>query len=80
VAASLLAAAAVITILGVAGMRWPEGKPVPAVLALAGFAVAVNVAALRAWSQALRGSKNPIWEPTRRDAPESTGEAARASG
>jgi cellulose synthase/poly-beta-1,6-N-acetylglucosamine synthase-like glycosyltransferase len=72
-AAGLLALALAGSILGVIGMNWPEGKRVPALVALSGFIVAVNVAALAAWSQALRGTKNPIWEPTRREAPEPSG-------
>jgi hypothetical protein len=38
----------------------------PLPLAVAGFFVAVNVAALAAWWKALKGERNPIWEPTRR--------------
>jgi cellulose synthase/poly-beta-1,6-N-acetylglucosamine synthase-like glycosyltransferase len=52
--------------IGGLGMRWPEGKPVPRVVALFGFALGATVAALIAWSKALRGERNPIWEPTRR--------------
>jgi hypothetical protein len=43
-----------------------DGDRIPAPLAMAGFLVAVNVAALAAWSKAFRGERNPIWEPTRR--------------
>jgi cellulose synthase/poly-beta-1,6-N-acetylglucosamine synthase-like glycosyltransferase len=60
--------------LGTLALRWPEGRPMPAPLALCGFVVGVNLAALLAWSKALRGERNPIWEPTRRP------ETARAPG
>ena len=70
-ATSLAAALAVLAIafamaLGVVGMQWPEGRKAPAPIAVCGFALAVNAAALRAWGTALRGERNPIWEPTRR--------------
>jgi len=48
------------------GMKWPEGRKAPAPIAVCGFALAVNAAALRAWGKALRGERNPVWEPTRR--------------
>ncbi|HEU5169934.1 MAG TPA: glycosyltransferase family 2 protein [Gemmatimonadales bacterium] len=53
-------------VAGVFGMSWPDGRRIPRLLALAAFVLAVNVAALAAWYQALRGERNPIWEPTRR--------------
>ncbi|MEP6572540.1 MAG: glycosyltransferase family 2 protein [Gemmatimonadota bacterium] len=62
----LLAMALAGLAVGVIGMRWPEGKPVPRIVALFGFALGATVAALIAWSKALRGERNPIWEPTRR--------------
>jgi cellulose synthase/poly-beta-1,6-N-acetylglucosamine synthase-like glycosyltransferase len=76
---SLAAALIVLVIalamaLGVVGMKWPEGRKAPTPIALCGFALAVNAAALRAWGKALRGERNPIWEPTRRPG------AADASG
>ena len=61
-----LALAAVVILAGVAAMRWPEDRRLPAPLALPGFVVAVNLAALLAWWKALLGERNPIWEPTRR--------------
>jgi cellulose synthase/poly-beta-1,6-N-acetylglucosamine synthase-like glycosyltransferase len=62
----LFAAAAVGVLLGIAGMRWPEGRKPPLPVALCGFALASAVAGLLAWSKALTGERNPIWEPTRR--------------
>ena len=53
-------------ILGVAGMRWPDDRKVPALLAIPGFIVGSTVAALMAWRQALAGRGEAVWEPTRR--------------
>jgi cellulose synthase/poly-beta-1,6-N-acetylglucosamine synthase-like glycosyltransferase len=75
VAALLVLAIALVMGLGVVGMRWPDGRKAPAPIAVSGFILAVNAAALRAWAKALRGERNPIWEPTRRP-----GAAADASG
>jgi cellulose synthase/poly-beta-1,6-N-acetylglucosamine synthase-like glycosyltransferase len=61
-----LAIVALVLVLGVIAMRWPEHRRLPGPMALAGFVVAVNVAGLVAWGQALRRERNPIWEPTRR--------------
>jgi cellulose synthase/poly-beta-1,6-N-acetylglucosamine synthase-like glycosyltransferase len=74
-AGGLLLAIALVMGLGVIGMRWPEGRKAPGPIALCGFFLAVNAAALRAWGQALHGERNPIWEPTRRP-----GAPADASG
>ena len=55
--------------LGLAGLRWStNGQRPPRVLALAGFALAANLAGMRAWYRALRGQSTPVWEPTRRPA------------
>jgi hypothetical protein len=37
-------------------------------VAVCGFVVATHAAGLLAWAKALRGERNPIWEPTRRAA------------
>jgi cellulose synthase/poly-beta-1,6-N-acetylglucosamine synthase-like glycosyltransferase len=65
-ALALLVAVLLVGALGSTALRWPEGRPMPHPVALCGFVVAVNLAALLAWSRALRGERNPIWEPTRR--------------
>jgi cellulose synthase/poly-beta-1,6-N-acetylglucosamine synthase-like glycosyltransferase len=62
----LLALGLLGMMVGVWALRWPEGKRPPAPLALAGFVVGSIGAALLAWSKAIRGERNPIWEPTRR--------------
>jgi len=55
--------------LGIAGLRWSAaGQQPPRVLALAGFALAANLAGVRAWYRALCGQSTPVWEPTRRPA------------
>jgi cellulose synthase/poly-beta-1,6-N-acetylglucosamine synthase-like glycosyltransferase len=67
VAAVLLAAAAVGTVLGWLGMRWRATRgPVPRPLALAGFALASALAGVLAWRDALTGRRRPTWDPTRR--------------
>lgn len=52
--------------LGIFAMRAPEGRRLPRLVALSGFALASHLAGLIAWTKALRGELNPIWEPTRR--------------
>jgi cellulose synthase/poly-beta-1,6-N-acetylglucosamine synthase-like glycosyltransferase len=74
-AALLVLSIALVMGLGVIGMRWPEGRKAPGPIAVSGFILAANAAALRAWAKALRGERNPIWEPTRRP-----GAPADASG
>jgi len=56
----LLAASAVLA------WRWPEGRPMPALLSMPGYFFWSNVAGLLAWVQFFRGKYQPIWEPTRR--------------
>ncbi|MGH7703606.1 MAG: hypothetical protein ACREMO_10955, partial [Gemmatimonadales bacterium] len=51
---------------GLVGLRWPEGRRVPAPLATAGFLLLAAAASLAAWVKALRRERNPIWEPTKR--------------
>ncbi len=53
--------------LAAAGWAWPEDRPAPRALSVPAYAVASNVAALHAWLKAVRGEKNAVWEPTRRD-------------
>jgi glycosyltransferase involved in cell wall biosynthesis len=48
------------------GWLWPEGRPLPAVIALPAYAVSGNIAALHAWIRALGGQGTALWEPTRR--------------
>lgn len=66
VAALCLVAVLIGVLLGAAAMRAPEGKRLPRAVALCGFVLASHVAGFIAWTKALRGELNPIWEPTRR--------------
>jgi cellulose synthase/poly-beta-1,6-N-acetylglucosamine synthase-like glycosyltransferase len=68
-AALLLLPGAAFFVLAAIGWWWPEGRPVPRLVAMPAYFVAGNVAALTAWMNALSGDLNPIWEPTRRDEP-----------
>jgi hypothetical protein len=52
-------------VLGLLAIVWPGGKP-PRPLAVFGFALVSVAAGFIAWTKALRGELNPIWEPTRR--------------
>jgi len=52
--------------LGVFAMKAPEGRRLPWLVSLCGFLLATHLAGLIAWSKAVRGELNPIWEPTRR--------------
>ncbi|HTS87410.1 MAG TPA: glycosyltransferase [Gemmatimonadales bacterium] len=66
-AARLLLTASVLgVVLGAVAMRAPEGKKLPRLVALCGFALASHVAGLLAWKRLFRGELNVIWEPTRR--------------
>ena len=61
-----LGGALVLSTAGVMALRWPEGRKTPRVLAVCGFVFATHLAGALAWIKALRGERNPIWEPTRR--------------
>jgi cellulose synthase/poly-beta-1,6-N-acetylglucosamine synthase-like glycosyltransferase len=52
--------------VGVLAFRWPEGRPMPKPVSALGYLVGAAGAAIVAWGKALRGERNPIWEPTRR--------------
>jgi hypothetical protein len=63
-----LGAVALAVVAAWLGWRWPSGRRMPRLLSLPTFFVVGNLAAMRAWIQALRGELNPVWEPTRREA------------
>ena len=65
-AAATLAVGAAAAFLTVIGWIWPEGRPLPRLIALPSYAVSGNVAALHAWVRALGGQGTALWEPTRR--------------
>jgi cellulose synthase/poly-beta-1,6-N-acetylglucosamine synthase-like glycosyltransferase len=50
-----------------AGWYWPAGRKPPRIIAIPAYLVLGNLAALHASVLALRGVRNPVWEPTRRD-------------
>ena len=53
-------------VLALVGWNWPEERPLPRLIAIPTFAITGNIAALHAGIKAMRGERNPIWEPTRR--------------
>jgi cellulose synthase/poly-beta-1,6-N-acetylglucosamine synthase-like glycosyltransferase len=59
---------AAVALLAAAGWYWPERRRAPWIVAVPAYLVSGTVAALVAWSRALRGELNPVWEPTRRSA------------
>jgi len=68
IAAALLLGGILVLVAGVIALRWPEGRSMPRLIGVCGFIVAAHTAGLLAWVKALRGERNPIWEPTRRAA------------
>lgn len=61
-ATSLAAGAAAAAL----ALQWPEGRPMPRLLALPGFAVLTCTAGFQSWLRALSSRNDAIWEPTRR--------------
>ena len=53
-------------LLAVGGWLWPEDRQAPRIVAVPAYLVSGIVAAMDAWLRALRGERNPVWEPTRR--------------
>jgi cellulose synthase/poly-beta-1,6-N-acetylglucosamine synthase-like glycosyltransferase len=53
---------------GSMSMKAAQRGPVPRIVSTWAFLYAANVAGILAWVKALRGERNPIWEPTRRPA------------
>lgn len=52
--------------LGTVALLAPEGTRLPRLISTCGFILVSHVAGFIAWTKALRGELNPIWEPTRR--------------
>ncbi len=59
------------------GWLWPEGRPLPRLIALPAYAVSGNIAALHAWIRALGKQGTALWEPTRRRSSPRAGQALR---
>lgn len=70
-AAVLLAGFVVLVMPGLLAWLRPGAVSMPRLLALPGYVVAGNVAALHAWIRVFTGRHAPVWEPTRREAPAS---------
>ena len=68
IAAGLLGLTVSGAVLGVVALTAPEGMPSSRLSRMCGFVLATHVAGFLAWTRALRGDLNPIWEPTRRSA------------
>ncbi|CAN5606618.1 glycosyltransferase family 2 protein [soil metagenome] len=66
-AALLLAAALGGLALAAAAWRLQDRRRLPRPLSLAAFVLAGNAAAIHATIEALRGDRNAVWEPTRRE-------------
>ena len=65
-AAALLALGVGLALIGWLAIAWPSSHPLPSVLALCGYVVAMGAAGLVAWSRFFRGVHSTVWEPTRR--------------
>jgi cellulose synthase/poly-beta-1,6-N-acetylglucosamine synthase-like glycosyltransferase len=76
-AAATLALGAAAALVTAIGWVWPEGRPLPRLIALPAYAVSGNVAVLQAWIRALGKQGTALWEPTRRGLTSRT--AGRAS-
>lgn len=62
IAASVLAAGTTTA------LRWPAERPIPQLLAFAGYIGVGLTAGVVAWGKALARERKPVWEPTRRSA------------
>jgi hypothetical protein len=62
----LLGLVALAGTLTLVGLSWPVERKLPAPIAVPSFIVVSIAAALVAWSRALSGRRESIWEPTRR--------------
>lgn len=66
-AAALLGLAAIVTATGGLGWILQSRGPLPRWLAVPAYLIAGNVAALHSGIDAIRGDRNALWEPTRRE-------------
>jgi cellulose synthase/poly-beta-1,6-N-acetylglucosamine synthase-like glycosyltransferase len=55
-------------ILAAVGWNLAAVRSLPRLVSVATFAAVANVAALHAWFRVLGGDRDPVWEPTRREA------------
>jgi cellulose synthase/poly-beta-1,6-N-acetylglucosamine synthase-like glycosyltransferase len=64
----LLAIALGFLAIGALAWRFSDERKLPGLLAVPAFFLMGNVAAMHAGLRALRGARDPVWEPTRRSA------------
>ncbi|HEV2748978.1 MAG TPA: glycosyltransferase [Gemmatimonadales bacterium] len=64
--AATLVAIGSVALIALVGWTWPDGRPLPRLVALPAYLVSGTIAALHAWVLALRGDRTAVWEPTRR--------------
>jgi hypothetical protein len=77
-AAATLGLSGAVALVTAIGWLWPEGRPLPRLIALPAYAVSGNIAALHAWIRALGRQGTALWEPTRRRSSSPTaGQASR---
>lgn len=62
-----LGAAAVLAFLAIAAVLWPESRPMPRPVSMAGYVGVGLAAGVVAWGKALARERNPVWEPTPRE-------------
>jgi cellulose synthase/poly-beta-1,6-N-acetylglucosamine synthase-like glycosyltransferase len=62
----LLGVALLGAVVGPLAMRAADRGAVPRLVSVCAFVFATNLAGVLAWIKAIRGERNPIWEPTRR--------------
>ncbi len=72
-AALTLAAGLVVLALAAVGWWWPEQRATPRIAAVPAYFISGMLAAIAAWTRALSGDLNPVWEPTRREGAPSQG-------
>jgi cellulose synthase/poly-beta-1,6-N-acetylglucosamine synthase-like glycosyltransferase len=57
----------IVLLLAMVGWYWPDPSRTPRIAAMPAFFLASNVAAMAAFLRFVRGRRDPVWEPTRRE-------------
>lgn len=68
----ILAGTGLLAAIAALSWYWPEGKRMPAVIAVPGYFLWAYLAGFVAWTKFLQRERNPMWEPTRRPEVSST--------